>query len=68
MMRPTTKVYRSVEFGLQTLDDGKTKWTIYPRRKGTTVVEIGIVNGGDDEAEAVCRKIIDTWHGGPISS
>jgi hypothetical protein len=52
------KGYRGVEFGLWTLGDGKTKWTIYPK-KGTSQVQTGIVDGGDEEAEAACKKVID---------
>jgi hypothetical protein len=56
MRRP--KGYRGVEFGLETLAGGKTKWTIYPK-KGTAQIETGIVDGGDEEAVRACKKVID---------
>ncbi|MGD0143127.1 MAG: hypothetical protein ABSC92_08215 [Rhizomicrobium sp.] len=49
---------RGIEFGLLTLVGGKTRWTIYPK-KGTAESETGVVDGGDEEAEAVCKKVID---------
>ena len=52
--------YRGVEFGLWTLDGGKTRWTFYPK-KGKGEKQSGVVTGDDDEAEAACKKAIDTW-------
>jgi hypothetical protein len=55
-MKP--KGYRGVEFGLLALDDGKTRWTIYPMKE-TAQSETGTVEGGYEEAEAACKKVID---------
>jgi hypothetical protein len=52
--------YRGVQFGLLSLDEGKTKWTIYPKKENGAV-QTGVVDGGSDAAEAACRKAIDAW-------
>ncbi len=55
-----TKGYRGVEFGIMMLEDGKIRWTTYPK-KGSGKSETRTVDGDEEEALAACKKFIDDF-------
>ena len=52
--------HRGVEYWVRKLDESRWEWTIYPSKNSRVSKARGTVRGSRDDAEAACKREIDS--------